>query len=96
MRKAGQYDFILTQKIGALFSRILKVGLAMKPWLVRSRCRATRANLSEHKVEDVGEGVVGHDARAADDVHISADCVAHAQRSLCRLAHMQNIACSHL
>ena len=54
------------------------------------------AHLSKGKVQDMGECVIWHDAGAADDVHVSTDCVTHAQRSLCCLAHMQHVACRHL
>lgn len=53
-------------------------------------------HLSERKVEDMSKCMVWYNACASDDIHICADCITHAQHSLCRLAHMQHITCSHL
>ena len=58
--------------------------------------RDGRPHLSKRKVEDVGEGVVGHDPFSPQVIHLCADCVAHPERPPGHAAYVQHVPCSHL
>ena len=55
-----------------------------------------RSHLSECKVQNMGEGVVGHDPLPSHIVHLCADNLACFEAASAHGTHMQHISRSHL
>ena len=70
----------------------MKAGVMRMCALIKRRAR----HLAQRKIEHVRERVVGHDVRAALQVHRGGHIVAHTHVAAPHLTHMQHIARRHL